>query len=90
MSGKEKSTDPGLSPSDRKVLRSAEAQAGIDDYADKRKALHENMERLRNERLKRESGIGPLLYPAKGISNDTPIVTVRQVRTKHPDFGHPM
>ena len=77
MSGKEKSTDPSLSPSERKVLRSTEAQEGINDYAYKQKALHENMERLRDERLKRELGTGPKLYPAKGISNNTPIENVQ-------------
>ena len=77
MSSKERSTDPGLSASERKALRSREAEEAVADHEDKQKALHENMERLRQERLKREAVVGPALYPASEISNDTPIESVR-------------
>jgi DNA-directed RNA polymerase alpha subunit len=74
---KEKSTDPGLSPLERKTLRSREADEAIADHEESQKALHENMERLRGERLKREAIAGAELYPALGISNDTPIEIVK-------------
>jgi DNA-directed RNA polymerase alpha subunit len=77
MSSKERSTDPGLSPSQRKTLRSREAEEAIAEYGDHQTALHSNMERLRAERLNRETEAGPVLYPAEGISDDTPIERVQ-------------
>ena len=77
MSGKEKSTDPGLSVAERKTLRDREAQEAIADHEEARTAFHENRERLREERLRREAAAGPMLYPAPELPNDTPIETVR-------------
>jgi hypothetical protein len=77
MSSKERSTDPGLSPSQRKTHRSREAEEAIAEYGDHQTALHSNMERLRAERLKRETEAGPVLYPAEGISDDTPFERVQ-------------
>ena len=77
MSGKEKSTDPGLSVAERKTLRDREAQEAIADHEEARTAFHENRERLREERLRREAAAGPMLYPAPELPDNTPIETVR-------------
>ena len=77
MSGKEKSTDPGLSVAERKTLRDREAQEAITDHEEARTAFHENRERLREERLARETAAGPMLYPAPEIPDDTLIDNVR-------------
>jgi hypothetical protein len=77
MSGKEKSTDPGLSTAERKALRVQEAQEAIADHAEAQTAFHENLERLRKERLARETAAGPMLYPAPEIPDDTLIDNVR-------------
>jgi DNA-directed RNA polymerase alpha subunit len=77
MNDKEKSTDPGLSLSERKTLRGREAEEAIADLEDSQKALHANMQRLRAERLEREAVAGEILYPAPGIPDDTPIENVR-------------
>ena len=77
MTGNEKSTDPGLSLAERKTLRAREAQEAISDHEDAQKAFHENRERLREERRRREQAAGPMLYPAPGLPDDTPIENVR-------------
>jgi len=77
MTGNEKSTDPGLSLAERKTLRAREAQEAISDHEDAQKAFHENRERLREERLRREAAAGPMLYPAPELPDDTPIENVR-------------
>jgi DNA-directed RNA polymerase alpha subunit len=77
MSGKEKSTDPGLSAAERKNLRGREAQEAIVDHEDAQKSFHENRERLREERLRREEAAGPMLYPAPELPDDTPVSNVR-------------
>jgi DNA-directed RNA polymerase alpha subunit len=41
------------------------------------KAFHENRERLREERLRRETAAGPMLYPAPELPDDTLIGQVR-------------
>lgn len=73
MSGKERSTDPGLSAAERKNLRAREAQEAIADHYDARKAFHENRERLRGERLVREAAAGPMLAPTPELPDDMPI-----------------
>ena len=77
MTGNEKSTDPGLSLAERKTLRAREAQEAISDHEDAQKAFHENRERLREERLRREEAAGPMLYPAPELPDDTLIEQVR-------------
>jgi DNA-directed RNA polymerase alpha subunit len=77
MSRNEKSTDPGLSVAERKVLRGQEAQEAIADHESARKAFNENRERLREERLIREATAGPMLYPAPELPDDTLIENVR-------------
>ena len=62
MSGKEKSTDPGLSTGERKALRVQEAQEAIADHEEAQTAFHENRER-RKERLIREAAEGPMVAP---------------------------
>ena len=77
MSRNEKSTDPGLSVAERKVLRGQEAQEAIADHESAQKAFNENRERLREERLIREATAGPMLYPAPELPDDTLIANVR-------------
>jgi DNA-directed RNA polymerase alpha subunit len=76
MSGKEKSTDPGLSAAERKELRDREAQEAIAEHEDAQKAFHENRERLRGQRLAREAAEGPMVAPTPELPDDTPIERV--------------
>jgi len=59
------------------TLRGREAQEAIADHESAQKAFHENRERLREERMARETAAGPMLYPAPEIPDDTPIENVR-------------
>jgi DNA-directed RNA polymerase alpha subunit len=77
MTGFKKSTDAGLSNAERKDLRSREAKEAIADHEEAQRALHGNLERLREERLAREATAGPMLYPAPELPDDTPIENVR-------------
>ena len=77
MGGHEKSTDPGLSAAERNSLRSREAEEAIAEHESAQKAFHENRERLREERLRREEAAGPMLYPAPELPDDTPVESVR-------------
>src|SRR3979411_3400822 len=72
-----KSTEPGLSAAERKTLRNHEAREAIADHEEAQRALHGNLERLREERLAREAAAGPMLYPAPELPDDTPIENVR-------------
>jgi DNA-directed RNA polymerase alpha subunit len=76
MSGKEKSTDPGLSAAERKELRDREAHEAIAEHEDAQKVFHENRERLRGERLAREAAEGPMVAPTPELPDDTPIERV--------------
>jgi DNA-directed RNA polymerase alpha subunit len=76
MSGKEKSTDPGLSGADRKNLRAREAQEAIAEHEDAQQAFRENRKRLRAERLTREAAEGPMLAPTPELPDNTPIERV--------------
>lgn len=77
MSGNEKSTDPGLSPAERKKLRGQEAKEAVADNEEAQRAFQDNHARLRTERLAREAVAGPILYPAPELPDDTPIDNVR-------------
>jgi DNA-directed RNA polymerase alpha subunit len=77
MSGVRKSTDAGLTTAERKSLRESEAQEALSDHDDAEKAFHDNRERLRAARLAREAVAGPVLYPALGLPDETPIFNVR-------------
>jgi DNA-directed RNA polymerase alpha subunit len=77
MSDIKKSTDPDLSNAERKQLRGLEAKDAIADHEEAQKAFHKNRERLREERLSRETVAGPMLYPAPELADDTPIKNVR-------------
>jgi DNA-directed RNA polymerase alpha subunit len=76
MSGIRKST-AGLTNAERKSLRGSEAQEAMSDHDDAEKAFHDNRERLRTARLAREAVAGPVLYPALGLPDETPIANVR-------------
>jgi DNA-directed RNA polymerase alpha subunit len=77
MTDDKKSTDPGLSAAERKTLRNREAREAIADLEEAQRAVHGNLERLREERLAREAAAGPMLYPAPELPDDTPIENVR-------------
>jgi DNA-directed RNA polymerase alpha subunit len=77
VSGSRKSTDAGLTNAERKSLRESEAQEAMADHHDAEKAFNDNRERLRTARLAREAVAGPMLYPAPGLPDDTPIDRVR-------------
>lgn len=77
MIRKEKSTDPGLSTAERKVLRGAEAKDAMTEHEDAQQSFHENRKRLRAERLEREAAEGPMLYPAPELPDDTPLDKVK-------------
>jgi DNA-directed RNA polymerase alpha subunit len=77
MTGIKKSTDAGLSNAERKDLRGREAKEAIADHEEAQRALHGNLERLREERLAREVAAGPMLYPAPELPDHTPIENVR-------------
>jgi DNA-directed RNA polymerase alpha subunit len=77
MIGNVKSTDQGLSAAERKELRGREAEEAIADHERDQRALQENRERLRAERLAREAAAGPMLYPSPEIPDGTPIGNVR-------------
>src|SRR5258708_38365106 len=77
MNSDAKSTDPGLSAAERKTLRSREAEEAIAEHESAQKAFHENRERLRGERLRREEAAGPVLSPAPELPDDTSVENVR-------------
>ncbi len=52
-------------------------EEAIADHEEAQRALHGNLERLREERLAREAAAGPMLYPAPELPDDTPIENVR-------------
>jgi DNA-directed RNA polymerase alpha subunit len=79
MIDNKKSIDPSLSAAERKELREREAQEAIADHEEAQKAFHENRERLREERLRREAAAGPMLYPAPELPDETLIENVRFV-----------
>jgi hypothetical protein len=55
MTGGKKSTDPGLSNTERKELRGREAEKAIAEHEIAQKAFSNNRERLKAERLAREA-----------------------------------
>jgi len=77
MTDHKKSTDPGLSASERKGLRSSEAREAIADHEDAQRLFNKNHERLRAERIAREAVTGPMLYPAPEVPDNTPLDNVR-------------
>jgi DNA-directed RNA polymerase alpha subunit len=72
-----KSTDPGLSAPERKEARNREAREAIADHEKDQLAFNENRERLRTERIVRETVKGPMFDPAPELPDDTPIDNVR-------------
>jgi DNA-directed RNA polymerase alpha subunit len=77
MTGVKKSTDPGLSNAERKEIRGREAKEAVADHEDAQRSLHENHERLRAERMARETAAGPMLSPAPELPDDTRLDSVR-------------
>jgi DNA-directed RNA polymerase alpha subunit len=77
VSGIRKSTDFGLTNAERKLLRDTKEQEAMSGHNDAEEAFHDNRERLRTARLAREAATGPILYPAPGLPDETPIDNVR-------------
>jgi len=71
-----KSTDLGLSAAERKTLRNREAKEAIAEHEEAQRALHGNLERLREERLAREAAAGSMVVPTPELPDDTPIERV--------------
>jgi DNA-directed RNA polymerase alpha subunit len=61
----------------RKAFRQEDAKAAMTEHESAEKAFSNNRERLRAERLARETVEGPMLYPALELPDDTPIEKVR-------------
>ena len=61
----------------RKAFRQVDAKAVMTEHDTAEKAFSNNRERLREERLARETVQGPMLYPAPELPDDTPIDKVR-------------
>jgi hypothetical protein len=72
MSGDDRSTDPGISAAERKTLRSREAEETIAEHESAQRAFHENRERLREERLRREPAAGPMLIRPQSFQTTPP------------------
>jgi DNA-directed RNA polymerase alpha subunit len=72
-----KSADPGVSADERKTLRRREAQEAVADHEAAQKAFHENRERLREERMVRETAEGPMVAPTPELPDDIPIERVQ-------------
>jgi DNA-directed RNA polymerase alpha subunit len=77
MTDRKKSTDSGLSPSERKGLRDSEAREAIADHEDAQRLFNKNHERLRAERIAREAVTESMLYPAPEVPDNTPLDNVR-------------
>lgn len=73
---RKKSTDLNISAGERKELRGHEAKEAIADYEAAHRTLHENHNRLRFERLARESATGQLVY-APELPDNTPLTNVQ-------------
>jgi len=71
-----KSTDSGLSATERRTLRRREAREAVADHQAAHKAFHENRERLREERMVREAAEGPTVAPTPELPDDIPIESV--------------
>ncbi len=61
----------------RKAFRQADATKAVAEHEQTQRAFNENRERLRTERIARETVKGPMLYPAPELPGDTPIDNVR-------------
>jgi DNA-directed RNA polymerase alpha subunit len=61
----------------RKAFRQVDATKATTEHEQAQRAFNENRERLRTERIARETVKGPMLYPAPELPDDTPIDNVR-------------
>jgi hypothetical protein len=67
-----------LRPGSARPVRAG--QEAIADHEEAQKAFHENRERLREERLRREAAAGPMLYPAPELPDENPRLLLRYTR----------
>jgi DNA-directed RNA polymerase alpha subunit len=61
----------------RKAFRQVDATKAVAEHEQTQRAFNENRERLRTERIARETVKGPMFYPAPELPDDTPIDNVR-------------
>jgi DNA-directed RNA polymerase alpha subunit len=61
----------------RKAFRKVDATKAMTEQEQAQRAFNENRERLRTERIARETVKGPMFYPAPELPDDTPIDNVR-------------
>jgi DNA-directed RNA polymerase alpha subunit len=61
----------------RKAFRQVDATKAVAEHEQAQRAFNENRERLRTERIVRETVKGPMFYPAPELPDDTPIDNVR-------------
>jgi DNA-directed RNA polymerase alpha subunit len=61
----------------RKAFRQVDATKAMTEHEQDQRAFNENRERLRTERIARETVKGPMFYPAPELPDDTPIDNVR-------------
>src|ERR1700682_5291956 len=71
-----KSTDLGLSATERKELRAREAQEAISDHEGAQRAFHENRERLR-ENAAPANVVGSILINSKAESSSVSYIATR-------------
>jgi DNA-directed RNA polymerase alpha subunit len=61
----------------RKAFRQVDATKAVAEHEQTQRAFNENRERLRTERIVRETVKGPMFDPAPELPDDTPIDNVR-------------
>jgi hypothetical protein len=61
----------------RKAFRQVDARKALAEHEQTQRAFNENRERLRAERIARETVKRPMFYPAPELFDDTPIDNVR-------------
>jgi DNA-directed RNA polymerase alpha subunit len=61
----------------QKAFRQDDAKKAMTEHEIAQRAFNENRERLRTERIARETVKGPMFYPAPELPDDTPIDNVR-------------
>jgi DNA-directed RNA polymerase alpha subunit len=61
----------------RKAFRQVDAKKAMTEHEIAQKAFSTNRQRLKAERLARETVAGPMLYPASELPDDTPVDNVR-------------
>jgi DNA-directed RNA polymerase alpha subunit len=61
----------------RKAFRQVDAEKAMTEHEIAQRAFYSNRERLKAERLARETAVGPMIAPTPELPDDTPIECVR-------------